>query len=535
MDSRILSILRMMILTGLSLILVSCQDTIPNRATITPDQFLEDPDPICEEGESLVEDDEGNKTCVEDIVSRPDGAIKFKSGICGCKDGKPVTFGNCITFCASKGGTGGLAFLYADFTVTEDISLNPSLENVFNWCNLPLEGDTTNPRCQMEAKDETGNVANLEVVPIANSNSVRVDISDLLEDKTYLLTLFEQNSKAKSDTTQIIKTTEQIDVDLLGTLRVSPVSQYTCIIRDYEMEELPTGGTDYWYSFGYRKHFYYIPRNAPPTLIGNSKDVFCHDIVQKGMKDNAIFPRLENNPGIFSLWDSMDPRFFDNNGNQIIDITDVIYQKTKNFGGSISKTAKFFNLLPTQFQLVVNNPVAEGEESSPTTALPLGYYMAPWIDTSTSKSFCLTSEHYNSTNALYKAFRDVIGVDTEGIYIAEKEAETTTNSEGDEVPVQKDYLLIRETDLKSVWFHVKNGVLTKPTDANVANVTTYFYYPLNTLTPFVKSSTQKLYRVKSAAELTAESVPNESNGTSNPGVPGQSPPHDKKIGCIPKL
>jgi hypothetical protein len=101
------------------------------------------------------------------------------------------------------------------------------------------------------------------------------------------------------------------------------------------------------------------------------------------------------------------------------------------------------------------------------------------------------------------------------------------------VTTNPDYLLIRETDLKSVWFYVKNGVLTKPTEENVANVTTYFYHPLNKATPFIKSSSQQLYRVKSAQELASGGVSGSATTTS--GSAGMFPPHDKKIGCIPKL
>ncbi len=531
MDSRFYSILRMMILMLMSLWFVSCQDTIPNRATITPDEFLEDPDPVCETGEQIETGTDGKKSCVKIKVTRPDGALKFKTDFCGCKDRKPVTFGNCTNFCADK-VTGGAAILYASFNVTEAISLS-GLENVFNFCNLPIEGDTANPRCQLQAKDESGAITGIDVVTVANSNSIKVDISNLPEDKTFLLTLVEVNSKAKSDTIQIVKDSSQINVDLLGTLKVAPISQFTCIIRDFEVEEFPSGATDYYYNFGYRRHYYYLPRNVPDPLQGLSREAFCHDIVKYGNRDSAIFPRLENIPGIFNFWDTQDPRFFDNNGNTFLDVNDVIVQKTKNFGGSIPAASNFFAKF-SGLQLVIVDP--NSTTTSTTANQPaLGYYMAPWIDTNSSsyRSFCLTSTQYNSTNALYKAFRDVIGVDTEGIYIAEKAPEVITNVNGADVPTKADYLLVREADLKAVWFYVKNGVLTQPTEDNVANVTTYFYYPLNKLTPFVKSSTQKLYRVKSAQELASGGV--SSGSTSQTGTPGSFPPHDKKIGCIPKL
>lgn len=517
---------------SLGLSFMSCVDTIPNRATITPDEFITDPDPTCEDSEELKTNEDGSKECVAKKVTRPADAIRFKADYCGCKDGKPVTFGNCATFCSTK-NTGGVSIFYANFTVTEAISLS-GLENVFNFCNQPLETDTANPKCLLEVKDESGTSVSLDVTTTANSNSIRVDISNLAEDKTYLLRLYEQNSKAGSDTIQIIKDSSQTNVDLLGTLKLAPISQFTCIIRNFLKEEAAGGSINYWYTAGFRRHYYYLPRNAPDPLQGFSKEAFCHDVVKYGTKDDATFPRLENTPGVFNFWDTQDPRFFDNNGNGTLDVNDVIVQKTKNFGGSIPASSNFFAKF-SGLQLVIANP---NETSTSTTANQpaLGYYMAPWIDTNTSsyKSFCLTSEHYNSpTNALYKAFRDVIGVDTEGLYIAEKPSETIEDANGNAVTTNPDYLLIRESDLKAVWFYVKNGVLTKPTEENVANVTTYFYHPLNKTNPTIKSSSQQLYRVKSAQELASGGVSGSATTTS--GSVGMFPPHDKKIGCIPKL
>lgn len=516
----------------MSLWFVSCQDTTSSRATITPDEYLTEPDPVCETGEQIETGTDNKRTCVKIKVTRPDGALKFRTDFCGCKDRKPVTFGNCNSFCADKVTTGA-SILYATLNVTEAISLS-GLGNVFNFCNLPIEGDTANPRCLLVAKDETGATTNLDVVTIANSNSVRVDISNLPEDKTFLLTLVEINSKAKSDTIQIVKDSTQVNIDLLGTLKVAPISQFTCIIRDFEMETFPSGATDYYYNVGYRRHYYYLPRNVPDPLIGISREVFCHDVVKFGNRDDATFPRLENIPGVFNFWDTQDPRFFDNNGNNLLDVNDAIVQKTKNFGGSIKAASNFFAKF-SGLQLVIDDP--DSTTTSPAATQPaLGYYMAPWIDSNSSsfRSFCLTSTEYNSTNPLYKAFRDVIGVDTEGLYIAEKQAEIIQDQNGDDVPTNPDYLLVRETDLKAVWFYLKNSVLTKPTEENVANVTTFFYYPFNKSTPFVKGSTQKLYRIRSAQDLATQGGVS-SGSTSTTGTPGSFPPHDKKIGCIPKL
>ena len=156
--------------------------------------------------------------------------------------------------------------------------------------------------------------------------------------------------------------------------------------------------------------------------------------------------------------------------------------------------------------------------------------MKAWIDSSTFKSYCLNSTHYNSNNPVYKALRDIIGVDTEGLYIAEKSPETITTPEGGLTSGYPDFLFIRESDVKSVWFYLKNGVPTVPTEDNVGNNAIYFYHQLNKASPFVRTTSQKIYRVKGASELSLGT-----SGTNSSGLQTVYPPHDRKIGCIPKF
>ena len=80
---------------------------------------------------------------------------------------------------------------------------------------------------------------------------------------------------------------------------------------------------------------------------------------------------------------------------------------------------------------------------------------------------------------------------------------------------------------------MKNGVPTVPTDSIVASVPVFFYYPMNILSPYVKASTQKIYQVKGAVELNNETV--SEGGSNSTGISSNYPPHDRKIGCIPKF
>ncbi len=526
--------------------LVSCQDTLPKRSTITQgnttDKVLE-----CSEDENTVEVDEngdpvdgselsGSPTnsfligeqifvCIPKPPERPNNAVFWKPDFCACKDNKPISYGNCGSFCADK-ATGGAETLFASFNVTEDISLG-GLGNLFAWCKVNLPGDTQNPECELQAKDENGNVTTLEVLNPANSNSITANIQDKLAyDKTYVLTLVEKTSQAKSNSVQLIKFSPDSTLPILGPLKNAPISQYSCIVREFS-EDTNTG--DVYYETAYRMHFYFIPRIPPKPVPAGNSNLICHDIFNPlyGLVDQELYPRFEQLPGVFNLWDTTDPRFFDNNGNGLRDVDEAIIQKTRNFGGSINSDVQFFRPFATQ-----SSPALEEDAGNNTSTQPIGWFMAPWIDQNTFKSYCLTQTQYNSSNPLFKAMRDIIGVDTEGLYIGGKAPETVI-VDGEVTSGYEDFIFIRETDLKQVWFYLNNGVPTAPTDDNVGNKAVYFYYPLNKASPFVRTSTQRVFRVLGANELPNQT--NDSTGATAAGALVSFPPHDRKIGCVPKF
>jgi hypothetical protein len=497
----ITKILTLLMLCG---VISSCQDTIPQRSTLT-------------KGKSVQDGDEDKE------FSRPNGAINFKTDFCGCKNGKPVTYGNCASFCSNK-NTNGQEVFYANFTVKESITL-AGFGNVHGWCTAVIEGDAQNPKCLIEAKDAQGTIKYLDAVPIAGSNSVTAVIDSLLYDKTYVLTLVESTSGAKSDSIQTVKFSKDVALGSLGPLKNSPITQYACLVRQFSTDSV-TG--DIYYDSAYRLHFYFLPRIGVNPIPGGQADLICHDIFNPlyGPNDSATYPRFEERPGTFNLWDTMDPRFFDNDSNSKRDINEVIAQKTKNFGGgTIDASKDFFS----EFKWF-GSPALEDSAGSASGEQTIGFFMAPWIDTANFRSYCLTSTQYNSTNPLFMALRDVIGVDTEGLYVGEKAPETVIGADGNPTTGLKDYILIRETDLKAVWYYIQNGTYLAPTEANVKNVAVYFNYPLNKTTPFVKTSSQRIYKVKWAYELNQSS-----NSSTANGVPTSVPPHDRKIGCIPKF
>lgn len=532
MNSYFIKLTRIVWVFGLMGILASCVDTIPNRSTITPGAQANKP-PVCTEDQELVEetvDDEKVLTCKDKAEVRPTGAVFFKDDFCACKDSKAISLGSCAAFCSDK-PTEGAEILYANFKVTEAISLNTTFNNLSGWCKNPLPTDTQNPECELQAKDSSGNVIPLDVTISGSTNALQANITNKLSnDKTYIFTLVEKISKASSDSIQFVKYSPDIGLPALGPLKNVPVSQYTCILRNSSEDD-----TAIYFDSAYRLHFYFVPNLPPKPIPAGNGILFCHDIwnPRYGKIDDVLYPRMELIQGVFNLWDTMDPRFYDNNGNGATDVNEAIIQKTRNFGGTIATGTNFFQKFAWP-----GAPNLE-EESGSSTTQPLGYFMAPWIDNSTFKSYCLNSSHYNSTNPLFKAMRDILQVDTEGLYIGEKAPEAVQNQDGTTSTGLPDYILIREADLKQVWFYLKNGVPTAPDDNNVANVAVYFYYPINKTSPFVRTSTQRVYQVKSAAELNASNGnsqnDNSTSGSTNAGGTTTYPPHDRKIGCIPKF
>jgi hypothetical protein len=530
MNSRFNILAQLLAMLVLCMTLASCQDTLPQRPTIAQGKTTKNPT-VCPEGQILEEQDDGSKLCVDEPFVRPSNAVLWRNDFCACRNGKAVSFGNCSSFCANK-NTNGAERLYATFNVTADVSLS-GLGNVHGWCTMLIPGDQKNPSCVLEAKAEDGTKTDILVTVLPGSNSLTADIQDALDyDKTYVLTLVETNSKARSNSIQLVKFSPEIGIPILGPLKNAPISQYSCLVREFSED---TGTGDIFFDSAYRMHFYFLPRVPPNPIPAGMSNLICHDIFNPlyGRFDNELFPRLETKPGVFNLWDTMDPRFYDNNGNGLIDVNEIIVQKTKNFGGTIPSSSSFFS----EFRWPGSPQISE--DAGNTNAQALGYFMAPWIDQQSYRSYCLTSEHYNTNNALFKALRDIIGVDTEGIYIGEKAPETVITSNGQPTTGFKDYILVRETELKKVWFYLNNGVPTAPTDNNVANVAVYFYYPFNPASPFVKTSTQRIFRVRSASELNSGNTNTSSqistNGATSSGSITSYPPHDRKIGCVPKF
>src|SRR5690606_26533851 len=87
--------------------------------------------------------------------------------------------------------------------------------------------------------------------------------------------------------------------------------------------------------------------------------------------------------------------------NGIMDIHDVIKQKVSTYGTTLTSELSIF--YPFNWP---GAPTLSSEAGVTTSDTPLGYYMVPWIDKTTMKSYCPTMSHYYSENPIFKAMLD---------------------------------------------------------------------------------------------------------------------------------
>ena len=131
----------------------------------------------------------------------------------------------------------------------------------------------------------------------------------------------------------------------------------------------------------------------------------------------------------------------------------------------------------------------------------LGMVMQPWIDSSTGRTFCPTRDDYYGNIPIFKLLKDLVGVDTEAIYMSEREPQVLLTDEGQYIAAPSDVQLIREGLLKKVWFYFENGVPVRPTEEMAKMRTIMYYHPSTLTTPTLRSANQSIYIVRSPKTL----------------------------------
>ncbi|MBI2520215.1 MAG: hypothetical protein HYV97_07350 [Bdellovibrio sp.] len=455
--------------------------------------------------------------CIEEI-KRPDKAVFVKNDYCACQNTTPLILNNCLGYCSSK-STNGQKLLFVNVNLDPAIELNSSLGTLKNWCTVEIGDGTVRPACKLELRDSSGTML-IDIKPefIGNKN-VTIDIQSVPKNITYVARILETSSGASSDEFQI-RVFDYVPASTppTGPLKVMPASQYSCINR------AGSSSTDgYNWNQALRMHFYFAVNKSPPSLPPlSSGQTFCHDINIYGLNDSPIYPRLELVPQQFATWDESDPRFVDTDGNSKEDVNDEI-QKRLLDEYNVTRTIRVFMLL--RWPNVA--PTGSGGSTGPQPSI--GYVMQPWTSALTGRAFCPTQEHYNGTDPLFRVMKEFIGVDTEGVYLAEREPLVVVANGGALQQAPQDVLLVRENLLRKIWFYYENGQHFIPNDVTAGQKTIMFYWPPDIINPYVRKSTQYIYTVKAPSDLGGQAA---SQGS---GLQTSVKPPDKRLGCIPSL
>ena len=472
-----------------------------------------------------------NDGCIKKYIQRPRDSIFINRGYCACKDGEPDIHNNCTSYCATTAAKTATSALYLDFSVGADVELNETLGNTKNWCSKTLNNEDSAPGCILMFKSEQNSEISVNLTWLSN-NSAKVSLLDnqILYNHTYLAYLKETSSGLISDVIQIrrVKYNDGSSIDNYGTLKIMPISQYTCINRNGQ-----TGFDGNYYYNALKTHYYFPSNESPITLPPGSAYFFCHDINLQ-QDDSPTTPRLEIIPQAISLWDKGDKRFYKSIDQTNLDINLLIKDKLEsdyNLSFTDSQNINIFAELPwaTGPQLVGSNT------TNPDTPL-IGFYMTPWkIDSNNGQkdlALCPTQEDYNGSNPYFKVLKEIVGVDTEGVYVGEREPMPQYDSQGniqyidgtnEVLKAPNDFLLITETELKKIWFYYKDGQYITPDEKTASQNTVMFYWPPDPDYPKIKKSYQNTYTIKSSEQLSND------NSRNFPA------PSDKRYGCIPKM
>lgn len=512
------------------LTLVSCLDSQVQRGPVSLSDYNST------NNSSDGTDDDTDTTDLP-IPTRPSSAVIIESNQCACQAGEAKSLGNCAQICAEKSGTNdNVLRLFFEVSLTEAITLD-TYEDLSGWCSTPIIDPNTNqpvnesPNCSMEFKDTNGSIVSVPITPNREQTELSLDLTaaNLNANETYRVTLVENTSEARSTTVHLRLLDTQIEDNIGGPLAAMPVTEYTCMIRQTSNDD--SSGKTYYDSLN-RFHFYFIPATRPEPLKESTvlSSLFCHDIQKYGTTPiNSPLLEEDGTQEKFNVWNATDPRFYnldgDPSGRMKVEL--LLQQEMRNLGQVVDEAPRLFYELQWPSGIndgdVSNNDNNGGQTATSTINSTLGYYMTPFLDTNTYTAYCPTRQHYYSSTPLFKAMKEVVGLDTEALYAAKQDNAC-------------DFLLISETKLKKIWFYTENGQNIKPTDSTVRNKKIQFYWPADENSPLIKKGHQRVYTLKAANEINCSNAPSVQDGAQDSsGASTNYPTHDKRIGCIPSL
>ena len=463
--------------------------------------------------------DAANEVCVDGSgILRPNNEVFVEADYCACQNGQAFSVNNCAPTCAARSNDVNLT-LVGRTTVGAPIALNSVFDEnndgvgrLSGWCRREIPGsDFRGPACQIEAIG--GGTSRLIDVDIPlNSNTFTANIESFPKETTLILRIKEtgSGSNVQSSAFQLyLKDPDPSTNNPAGPLKIMPTSKYTCIFRSTSTNPVTNITT---FEKHARQHFYFAATVTPPALPPGDPLVICHDTQIHGENDSSDLPRLELIPQYFAVWDQSDPRFNDGDIDGIIDINEEITEDFKiktNQETNSSVSLNLFSVFPWP--------------NMPNAAQPvnLGLVMIPFID-NFNRSQCPKQADYLGDNILFQIIGDKVGVDTEGLYMAESDQ----LDDGNNGTIQ-DVILVREKDLLEVAFFVQGTTKLKADASTMSNQTIKFYFPFDADNPLVKKSSQQLYTVRFPDQI--------GTGGVQTGIVSGTRPPDKRFACIPAI
>ncbi|OFZ52025.1 MAG: hypothetical protein A2381_05820 [Bdellovibrionales bacterium RIFOXYB1_FULL_37_110] len=459
--------------------------------------------------------------CLKIPSTRPSDQVYINPKYCACEKTKPYIINDCATYCATINDQ--TPTLYVTTTVGPLISANDELVDLKGWCSNDLTNSVNNhaPSCNLYLYDGL-NTQPLEMEFTGNF-SFKTDLSSIQKNKTYVATIVENQSKAKSKSFQIYAVDPDSQNEDNSPLKIMHISQYSCIYM-YGDNAAPstTNPTDLYSGNMTRMYFYYPSNTLPEILSGSLRRVFCHDINRYGRQDAKPYPRLELIPNSLSLWDKSDLRLYDADNNTKLDINEQIQRRLLN-EYNVSSTINIFQ--PFTYNSYIESTTESNASELKFKSILQGYYMQPWIDSSSKLGYCPKQEQYHGSTAVFRILKELIGNDTEAIYFAKSDPKAYTDNNGLLVNVAGSTIIIRENVLKKIWFYYENNQKLIPNEIIAGQKTIMFYYPPDFDNPLVEKSHQSLFTVFNPTE--------DAQNTGDPR-PNVLPPN-KMFGCVPSL
>ncbi len=461
-----------------------------------------------------------------EVPKRPEGEVYVQRDVCACELRQAVIDGNCLAYCSTRNDE--QATLYGS------VKLGPTVDLMFgnlkDWCTKSIDADTDiGPNCYLRLQSENHSLE-LPVDIDAGSNNFSSNIFTTRKGEIYIakiVVINEEGFQAESDSFQFMKK-DPIDDTLRpqGVLKVAPISRYNCLFRAIRAD---ASGVHEEASHVGRVNFFFPAQDEPPIIpyaSAGERFYYCHDVGTYPIRDSSAYPRLGLEQHYLTLWDKSDLRFYETMSEGKLDINTLIEQRLKS-EYNVDATINLF--APFSWP---NYPLAG-------STVMQGFYMVPWSDPVTGRTFCPKEADYNSDRPEFRVLKEFLGQDTEGLFFAMKDPEFIENEDHQQVEVPPDYLLMREGLLEKVWFYYEStGISTRrivPADQTTANrETLHFFWPVifNELTgepeaPFIQKSTQRIYTiVRDTADVTSVGSTSDGNRT-------QIPTSDKRFGCIP--